>query len=323
MSWSLLGADKIDLQFREAFTEKYTLLIDTHIQAGNMPIKTKTELRWQLSVEKIDKECITLELITLDNRLLESNNPMVKDLAAMSQAFGQMYNELHLVMQPNGRISKVLNLDVIQKKWHAIKKEMEQIQMQNESIKNVIKLNDELFTTPQKIIAAIEGNEFFMLYFHHIFGLKIPATTQTYTQRTLLNTANLEWRYKVKPQNQYYPGENWLINIEGSKETYIDKAWVAAAYKDFSHLNLKEVKPVFKDEGDYKIVRKTGMLLEATRQKQEVVHPELLHATIKYHMISDTMAKLKKKENVPPPSHQPPVQKQGGFNVIMDEWEIK
>src|SRR4028119_1569259 len=116
MAWSIFEG-KHGVALKAAFSEKYTLTIDTDIMAGSLPIKTKSELRWDLRVLEANEQEAILEIITLDNRLLESNNPMVKDIAAMSQALSQMYSELKVKISSEGRVKQILNKDTILSKW--------------------------------------------------------------------------------------------------------------------------------------------------------------------------------------------------------------
>jgi hypothetical protein len=319
MTWSIFEG-KHGVALKAAFSEKYTLTIDTDIMAGSLPIKTKSELRWDVRVMEANQQEAILEILTLDNRLLESNNPMVKDIAAMSQALSQMYSELKVSISAEGRVKQILNKDTILSKWGTLKAELINIQENNASVKSVIQLNDELFTAPQKMVAAVEGNEFFLMYFHHFYNTRLPTYTPALAKRTLLNTASLMWRYQIDPVVNYEAEPVLGVTIKGITDTSIDSSWKKAAYKDFTHLPIADLKPRFEENGSYEIEKSTGRLLEAGLVKKETVHPSLLYATISYHMVSDTVAQKAKKaqENKPatPPSGHP--SKPGGFPLLMD-----
>ncbi|WPU97477.1 hypothetical protein SNE26_15735 [Mucilaginibacter sp. cycad4] len=332
MAWTNFNSPaKSVITIREPFIEKYTLTIITDIMAGNLPVKSKTEMRWQVKVENVNDVFADMEIITLDNQLLESNNPMVKDIAGMSQAFAKMYNELRVRIDTGGRVLQILNIDQIRKKWGHIKAEIEVLQEANESIKHIISLNDELFVTPDKMKTAVEGNEFFMMFFHHFFGLQLPATTSTYVKRSLLNTADLKWRYSIKAEAGNSNDVN--VHIGGLMDTNTGSGWVKEAYKHFSHLDLANLKPVFEENGTYRVDKNSGMLISAVLVKTEIVHPQLLKAKISYHIIADSaLAPDSRQQASQETSRQPVASAAGhtsGFSFLMDDnkdkdlWGIK
>ncbi|HMG10885.1 MAG TPA: hypothetical protein VK609_20375 [Mucilaginibacter sp.] len=336
MAWTNFNSPaKSVITIREPFIDKYTLIIITDIMAGNLPIKSKTEMRWQVKIDSVNDAFAEMEIITLDNQLLESNNPMVKDIAGMSQAFSKMYNELRVRIDTAGRLLQILNIDQILKKWGHIKAEIEALQEANPAIQHIISLNDELFVTPDKMKVAVEKNEFFMMFFHHFFGLQFPATTTTYVKRSLLNTADLKWRYNMRATPGTNNNNDVNVHIEGLMDTNTGGGWVKEAYKHFSHLDLANLKPVFEENGTYRVDKNSGMLISAELVKKEIVHPQLLKATISYHMIADSAPARDSNQQVSQvsqASRQPEVsgvRQTSGFSFLMDDnkdkdlWGIK
>ena len=98
---------------REPFREQYTLIIDSKVNAIETLILSTIELRYDFQVLKIEKEFIEVRLLVLDNKIIEANNPMIKEIAQVSQVFGRMYNELHLRISQDGTVLEVLNNDFI------------------------------------------------------------------------------------------------------------------------------------------------------------------------------------------------------------------
>ncbi|MDN5288348.1 MAG: hypothetical protein JWR38_4622 [Mucilaginibacter sp.] len=326
MSWTnFSNPAKHTILIREPFIEKYTLTIVTDIMAGNLPIKSKTEIRWQLKVNRVEADYTDIELITLDNQLLESNNPMVKDMAGMSQAFSRMYNELQVRVDSTGKVLQILNIDLIRKKWDQTKAEITDLQETNPAIKNIISLNDELFITPDKMALAVQNNEFFMIYYHHFYGLSLPGTTKSYVQRTVLNTADLSWRYNVSNVSDTYDTGDLYVEVDGIVNTSTGGGWAKEAYKAFSHLDLASLKPDFEERGVYRFDKSSGMLVSADLLKKEMVHPQLLHATISYHITSDTAplrtqeTQTKQTQSPLTPPVAPPGRRAGGFSILADE----
>ena len=143
--------------------------------AGSITMKSKAEIRWQVDVKNIGEDFADINIITLHHRILESSHPMITDMAGISSTFGGMYSELELTVNEKGDIVKIRNLETIQKKWQWVKQDMEKLLQENEALKGIILLNDELFSSDKKIAAAIEANEFFNIYFHPFWGKHLPS----------------------------------------------------------------------------------------------------------------------------------------------------
>lgn len=275
------------LFFRQPFSERYTLTIKADVMAGAVPIQTTTEIRWDLRVKNILKDTIEIELLTLDNELVATNNPALKEMARMNQAFARMYSELHLLIDRTGQIKKVLNEDLIKRKWAGTKAELQAIEDQVEAVKGIIDMNDELFTTPEKIIAAIQQNEFFSIYFHRIYGRKLPGDTAVETKWNHFQQAQLEWSYNLRP-NSALPaiqGQQAItVEVTGYPLTNIDQEWLKKAYGAFHHIDTAHVKPRLIESGRYQIDPQTGRLKEAFLLKEEVAHPQFIHSKLEYSM---------------------------------------
>jgi hypothetical protein len=233
---------------------------------------------------------------------------------------------LQVRVDNTGKVLQILNIDLIRKKWDQTKAEIADLQETNPAIKNIISLNDELFITPEKMVLAVQNNEFFMIYFHHFYGLPLPATTKSYAQRTVLNTADLSWRFSVTDVSERYDTGDLYVEVEGIVNTSTGGSWAKDAYKHFSHLDLASLKPDFEERGVYRFDKNSGMLVSADLLKKEMVHPQLLHATISYYITSDTaplraqetQTKKQTQSSLTPPV-VPPRPKAGGFSILADE----
>lgn len=255
--------------------------------AGAIPIKTTTEIRWDLRVKNIRQDAIEIELLTLDNELVATNNPALKDMARMNQAFARMYSELHLLIDRSGQVKKVLNEDLIKRKWTATKAELQAIEDQVEAVRGIIDLNDEIFTNPEKIVTAIQQNEFFSVYFHRVYGRKLPGDTPVETKWNHFQQAQLDWSFNLRP-NSALPAiqgqQTVSVDITGTALTNIDQEWMKKAYAAFHHIDTTQVKPRLIESGRYQIDPQTGRLKEAYLLKEEVAHPQFIHSKLEYSM---------------------------------------
>ena len=87
--------DRQVVRFRQPFSEKYTLTVTTDIQAASFPIATKAQIRWALRVIDVDRNGqADIELITIENQLLETNNKNFNDIAALNSLGLQQLRQL-------------------------------------------------------------------------------------------------------------------------------------------------------------------------------------------------------------------------------------
>lgn len=275
--------------FRQPFSERYILTIKTDALAGSIPIKTVTEIRWDLRVLNVTEEGTEIELITLDNELLETNNPALKELARMNQLFARMYSELHVLIDRSGKVREILNEELIRRKWASVKREMEEMENQVAAVKGIILMNDELFTSPDKMKEAVQGNEFFGIYFNHVYGMRLPGESRTEGKWNLFQQARVEWRYDVKP-GVPLPAAPQVSSVEvditGRLLTRLDKEWINLAYGAFQNIDLSGLKPRLTELGKYRLDPHTGRLKEAYLLKEEVADPRFVFSKIEYFMKS-------------------------------------
>lgn len=279
------------------FDEKYKLLVSSEIRTGNMTIESEIEIRWDVRVRSVSSGRIHLELLTLENRLVHWNNPIVKSLADMNRVLGDLYSELNLVIDDGYRLVEIRNLDLLSTKWKRIKADLEEsIGDEPELLGAVINLNDKNFENPNLLFDLVRHNEFFTIYFHHLYGGTVPSTTDSVSKKNIFNTALVDWRYSLSSSGD---ADEYLI--EGRPSTRLNKEWVKKHYAGFTHLDLEKIRPVMKEEGVYRLDPDTGQLVKATLVREETAHPELLYGTIRYELMQDKPVSARTKE----PGHNP------------------
>lgn len=298
------------IRFRKPFADSYTLNIETHIQAGSFPLHTKARIRWALRIMRVDENRgqADLELITIENQLLETNNPNLHDIAALNQAFARMYSEIQVRLDHKGKILEVLNLPVILGKWQETKAAMAKIEADAPAIAEVVKLNDDIFASPDKVKLAIEHNEFFGIYFHLIYGEKIPTDELRRTHRNLFNSVDVNWRFSATATRPA-DGEDHStkIKITGAPVDDLDRDWIKKAYASFEMVDASQINPRLSETGDYLFETETGKLLEAVLIKEENAHPQYIRGKMTYELKSDVQTKNDAGSETNESFRQPPV----------------
>ncbi|MGB7210436.1 MAG: hypothetical protein WBD27_17415 [Pyrinomonadaceae bacterium] len=286
-NWEEHDAKKI--RFRQPFSEKYSLTINTDMLAGNFPIETKTEIRWAFRVIEADHSGqAEIELITVENRLVEANNPNLHDIAALSQAFGRMYSEIHVKLDSKGKVIKIINLPTILGKWEQTKAEMQKIESEIPAMTDVVKLNDDIFASPDKVKLAIESNEFFNIYFHLIYGEPLPAKKLRKTHRNLFNSADVDWEFVANSKRVMTPnGPFEVVKITGQPAEDLGQVWIKQAYGNFQMVDQTQIQPNLSESGEYVFHAETGKLRKAVLIKKEVAHPDFIRGDMTYTIKSE------------------------------------
>ena len=282
------GDDRV-IRFRQPFSAKYTLTITTDILAGYFPIQTKAQIRWALRVINVNNYGhAEIELITIENRLIETSNPNLNDLAALNQAFARMYSEIQVKLDPRGKLLEVVNLPVILSKWEQTKSEMQSIEKEAPALQDIIQLNDDIFANPEKVKLAIEHNEFFNIYFHLIYGEELPAKGLRRKHRNLFNSADVSWQYFAEavpgsPDDDVFTD----VEVRGAPMGVMSEEWINEAYGKFEIEGRPKLNPRLMEKGDYRFESATGKLLKATLLKEEMAHQNFLRGKMLYKLKSD------------------------------------
>lgn len=277
------------IRFKSAFTENYTLITDTKIKSGYLDMETKTKIRWALRVidvaENGDAE---IELFTLENLMVDTNNESLNDIIRLNQFFSLMYNELHIIINVNGEVIKIINLQHIKEKWQETKAQLLRIKQQDPALLQLLTINDETFASAGKIKIAIENNEFFKQYFGKIYGNKMSTSRKIIHQNNVLQTAGAEWifNFNHRPRLSIEYLENIIIRYDGEGSTH-KTDWKKLAYGHLPDINTRALDPKLHEKGSYRCNFKTGKLDYATTELTEIALTDIIDASIKYTIEGD------------------------------------
>ncbi len=283
------------IKIATAFYARYTLIVESDMMAVNVTMKSKVQIRWDFRVINLTDEAVEVELLLLDNILLESNNPLIKEIAGISQIFGRMFSELHLLIDHKGKIISVLNTEFIKNKWVQTKKEMLAIADANDEIKKVINLNDALFQNEEKLKASIQGSEFFIIYFNEVYNNNLPFAKSNIQKNNFFNTITIPWEHVVKVEKGFDTEKSSatiMVQLKSLPAYKLDNAFYEKAYSQFAEqIDITKLKTELKEEGTYIIESSTGKLLEAVLQRNEIADAEKLFTKITYTLIADNRPK--------------------------------
>ena len=281
---------------KDTFSEQYTLLIHSEIKGVNVYMTSVSQMRWDFRVLNITNEEAEIRLVLLDHILLESNNPLIKEVAELTRAFTRLYNELHLKIDAKGKITEVVNMDFILSKWRQTKNEMEVIAENNPDIKNAIILNDNLFQDQNKLKEGIQNSEFFLMYFNKIYGRKVP-TSYSQIGLNFFNSAQVDWKFKLANiSNPLLSGDESIIELIGNPSTLLfdNLGFKNRAYIQFANqIDIKKLNPSLEEKGIYRTDKKTGRIIEASLVREEIADEEHLFTKMKYTFYSEEILKYK------------------------------
>lgn len=285
------------LQFlQKGLTQKYTLTVRAQIQMGSSLSKTTTECRWSLNIKDITKDGYDLELLTLENVMTETNNPALKDMVALNNVFGQMYNELHFTVNKKGQLIHVHNIAQLQKRWKQVRTQLVEIQGRHTSIEEVLRLNDDLFAEEKKLFDTINAIEFFELYFNGIYGKILPAN-EYITKKSRFQLADIKWAYTYTCKEPLLKSQDvYTVNVEAVPAQPFSKEWIQKAYGGFPFLKDMPLQPSASAKGVYFFDVHTGLLKEAEFNAEEIAHPGLLYTKLNYVIKADEFQKKHSKQ---------------------------
>ncbi|KQO27910.1 hypothetical protein ASF10_23150 [Flavobacterium sp. Leaf82] len=277
------------VRFRIPFTENYTLTSQTNIKSSYFDMQTKTKIRWALRVIAIaENGDAEIELLTLEHLMVDTNNENLQDIITLNQVFSRMYSELHLIINIQGEVIKIINLEHIKNKWEETKTQLLKIKQQEPALLQMLTIKDEIFSSADKIKIAIENNEFFKHYFGKIYGNKLPVARKTISQNNVLQTADTEWLFKFnhRPEFDTVHLENIIIKYRGEAIAH-QTDWKTKAYGHLPDIDIKKLDPVVTEEGSYRSNFKSGKLHLAETKLTEIALPGIIEATINYRIESD------------------------------------
>lgn len=284
---------------KQPFQEQYTIRIESEVNGVDVIVTSTVLLRYDFNVLKVENGQIEVRLIQLDNVLLEANNPMIREVAQISQVFGRMYNELHLLLDDKGSILKVLNNDLVLSKWGQTKAEMEKHIAGNDDLRHAISLNDAIFNSPERVREAAQANEFLRVYFGQVYGVDLPLKT-SFKGTNIFNTVNMDWTLAINSSVSLppVPGVNsFTINTKAVPAMTLNSKFYEDAYNQFStKIDIKSLKTVLFQEETRIIDYHTGRVQEAEVSKVEIAEEKKLYNKLKYILKSDSGIVIKPVE---------------------------
>lgn len=276
--------NQIKIQIKNHFHAQYKLLIEMESMLVNALMKSKTEIRYDFSVLNIAKDYLECRLVQLDIFIHDANNKLINEVADLTGAFNRMFNELHLKMSYAGLVLEVLNMPLILSKWNQTKNLMQQASDKNPDLKELISLSDNLFTSPEKILQAIQANEFIQVYFGNIFDTPIPFNKQEYNRTNYLNTAYLPFKITAAESDGDRKEGIAKIQTKSTPLVTLDKDFKKNAYKSFEDkIDLKQLNPNIEETANHFVETNSGKLIKAEVLKTEFVE-DRLYTKMNYKM---------------------------------------
>jgi hypothetical protein len=268
----------------EGVTKKYIITNKSDIKIGGMHIVSTNECRWVIHVKEIKDDYYVIELLTMGNVIKETNNPMVKDVAGFNNMFKEIYNELVLEISLDGELRAVKNPATIRNKWKSVREEMKNLEQQQKSIADVIKLNDDIFDSDKNLFEVIKSTELFELFFIGFYGKKLPGTRRA-ERPNKFKGAKYDWYYEFvfsEKVNGSSAKDFIDINLTGLVSQNFSKNKIEEIYGKFDFINYSTIKPFVKCDGKYTLSLQTGMIEKAVYNNYEVIDENQLYSKNQY-----------------------------------------
>jgi hypothetical protein len=269
---------------QEGVTKKYLIANKSDIKISGMHIVSTNECRWIIQVKEIKDDYYVIELLTMGNVIKETNNPMVKDVAGFNNMFKEIYNELVLEISLNGELRAVKNPATIRNKWQRIRSEMKNLEQQQASVSDVIRLNDDIFDSDKNLFDVIKSTELFELFFIGFYGKKLPGIRKI-ERPNKFKGAKYEWMYEFAYADKIngFGSKGFIdIDVTGIVNQTFSKNRIEEIYGKFDFINYGTIKPFVKCDGKYTLALETGMIEKAVYNNYEVIDENQLYSKNQY-----------------------------------------
>ncbi len=269
---------------QENITKKYIVTNKSDIKIGGMHIVSTNECRWVLQIREIKETYYVVELLTMGNIIKETNNPMVKDVAGFNNMFKEIYNELVLEISLSGELLAVKNPTTIRNKWKVVREQMKNLEQQQKSVADVIRLNDDIFDNDKNLFEVIKATELFELFFVGFYGKVLPGMRKV-ERPNKFKGYKFEWNYEfVYAANRNETAKNNLIDIDlnGFVSQNFSKSNIEEIYGKFDFINYNSIKPTVKCDGKYSLNLQTGMIEKAIYNNYEIIDENQLYSKNEY-----------------------------------------
>lgn len=261
---------------------KYKVNLKGDITFGSFTNTTEAETEWILSVREIyNDNSAMIELISFDTEVLNSKNEGFRELSIIANQFKKLSQEVVCIINKEGKIVKLINLDYIRERWNRLKNEMITVGGEMTDIEIFFKINNENFSSDQVLTELVNQLEFFKLYFNGLYGTKIPNGEWRKSENAFkTNTLEYEVNYNITEDQSL----NQLRVQFKSCDYFINKKWIEKTYGGFPQfVNLDFCDPKYNIEGNYLFDKRTGLLNEATFIWEEFAS-HLLKAKTEYQI---------------------------------------
>jgi hypothetical protein len=289
MEWSLLGNDEWKRPgalkiLEKGVANKYTIINKSEVQLNTMNIKSVNECKWIVHVKDIKPDCYVIELFTMENVIVDTNNPMIRDVASFNNLFKEVYNELVMEINFRGELQAVLNAGDIRRKWLRVREQLKQLGAQNANVANVIQLNDNLFDDDKRLFEVIRAMEFFELFFVGFYGKELPGH-RNMERNSKFRGHKLNWRYDFSLGNRQAAGDTLQVNVQGQVTDHLSEGFLKHVYGPADYLNYKTVSPKIYSEGRYQLDARTGVITGARYKNDETIDPVSFYSRNEYTII--------------------------------------
>lgn len=264
-----LFTTKLDhaFEFKEKGIQKYMLTIDSLMNLGGFISETTVEIRWQLEVKEIEKEYYLMELITLDNSMVKSDNTGFLEMHRLVSQMNKALHEIKFYIDKKGKLIEIVNLDEIEARWQSVKAELFEYNKNNTSLKELFSIQDKSFENEKGIEKMVRAIEFFMVYLNDIYGSNYPFKLDKKISNIFRSA---EIPFTINFDREQLNGSLFKLLFTG-KADKVNTKFIEKVYGQFPFIDSNKVIPEYTYSGNYLINEQTGYI-----RKGELVYKEVI-----------------------------------------------
>jgi len=272
------------LNFKTLSNKKYLVNITSNMLLNGMMSETEVEIRWLVTLKEIGFQHYTFELITLDHRMVKSDNMGYIEIHKVVSQLQKALNEITFTVDKQGNLLEVKNLEQIKERWKDVKAETIEYNKSNTSLIELFKIQDEAFEKVGGVEAMVKVMEFFDIFLNNIYGRDFFGRIKK-TIPNLFRSGSIPFAVGYDGNKSPDKENTYNIKIDGYPNIVAENH-LKDLYDGFPISDFETLKPVYLYNAQYNIDLLSGFILEGEVNFSEYINEKFggeVHYKIKQY----------------------------------------
>lgn len=270
-----------NINFWKTGIQKYKIKLVGTMQLNSMNTTTTVENNFIFHLKEIHQNGdVLLNLISYNKEMVACNNQGFKEMFLVTRQLEKLYDEFEAVINRDGEIQEIRNVDFLKDKWKKIKNELVNYFDEGTDIESFFRINDQTMDDQSFWRQMMNEQEFFFLFFNLAnYGGSFNSNSRI-KRDNAFRTNEIDWKIDYRGMAE---GNEITVSLDGAFSP--ERRWLDKAYGKMPFLTGMEFAPNFKIDGEYKFDSKSGFIKEANITLEETVIPTFLSHKLEFNII--------------------------------------